>query len=71
MRRIDQIVVINSKMYDFYVYVEKLVYIRKGKNDFSDYNKYSECFSLYILKLETDFSGLSGWPSGLRRQTQG
>ena len=52
MRRIDQVFVINSKMYDFYIYVEKLVYMRKGKNDFSDCNKYSECFSVYILKLE-------------------
>ena len=52
MRRIDQVFVINSKMYDFYVYVEKLVYMRKGKNDFSDCKKYSECFFVYILKLE-------------------
>ena len=58
-------------MYDFYVYVEKLVYRRKGKNDFSDCNNYSECLSVYILKLEPNSSGLSGWPSGLRRQTQG
>ena len=71
MRRIDQVFVINSKMYDFYGYVEKLVYMRKGKNDFSDCNKYLECFSVYIFKLDIYPSGLSGWPSGLRRQTQG
>ena len=71
MRRIDQVFVINSKMSIFMFYVQKLVYMRKEKNDFSDCNKYSECFSVYIFKLENHLSGLSGWPSGLRRQTQG
>ena len=52
-------------------YVQKLVYMRKEKNDFPDCNKYSECFSVYIFKLEPRLPGLSGWPSGLRRQTQG
>ena len=52
-------------------YVQILVYMRKEKNDFSDCNEYSECFSVYIFKLEPHLSGLSGWPSGLRRQTQG
>ena len=33
-------------------YVQKLVYMRKEKNDFSDCNKYSECFFVYSLKLE-------------------